>query len=184
MPLTPTQRRDLLTRYRARIDALVTAGGVVVERSFRQIGTLNDDDIERLAAEAAERIADISTRAAATTSAVVATITDSQVGTPTTLVGVDWRGPFTFGWAALGRGETFTAAIESAAARADAAGRNAVTSTARQAAAVSAPPETRWRRLLDADPCDWCVTVSGQTYLTADSADFGHDRCSCMVVPA
>lgn len=40
-----------------------------------------------------------------------------------------------------------------------------------------------WRRVLSANPCDWCVTVAGQRYHTAESAAFGHASCSCGVAP-
>jgi hypothetical protein len=49
--------------------------------------------------------------------------------------------------------------------------------------ARTAGVRTRWRRVPNSGACQWCQTISGQLYRTAESADFGHDRCFCMVVP-
>lgn len=40
-----------------------------------------------------------------------------------------------------------------------------------------------YRRVLTGKSCSWCARVSTQRYLTADSADFGHPRCDCTVIP-
>jgi hypothetical protein len=42
---------------------------------------------------------------------------------------------------------------------------------------------TGWERIPDGGACDWCIEVADQTYLTADTASFGHANCGCEVEP-
>lgn len=119
-----------------------------------------------------------------------------QVAGPTVAVGLDelsfdatsaWRPPFMSAWQAFGRGESFELAREAGRRRARATAGDIVTLTARSTASAvddASPHIVGWRRTLGgAKPCEWCVTVAGQQYRTADSATFGHDSCHCTPSP-
>ena len=97
------------------------------------------------------------------------------------------RDPFLAMWHAVSKGRSNEDAIAVGRSAAEAAGEDYVTSTARRTGDVVAEKSgraVRWARVPSGNSCAWCQTVAGQTYLTAESADFGHDRDHCVVVPA
>lgn len=102
-------------------------------------------------------------------------------------VTADPREPFIAYWNALKGGNSFESALESGSARAEAVARNLATSASRQAGDValreSGQQVDGWERVPDSGACDWCLLVAGQVYNTAESADFGHDRCGCSASP-
>lgn len=71
-----------------------------------------------------------------------------------------------------------------------AAGRNRTQSTA-SALVVSSSrvagdhvlPDAEWSRIAAGDACAFCQEAASSTYRSAESADFGHERCSCSVIP-
>lgn len=181
--LTPSQQRDLLARYRRRIDRYLIAAADIMVAAWLELASLDEEDIGRLTTLAGPAMNGVGERTANLAAGVASLIVDRPTTGSLTVVEPDWRGPFTYGWKALGNGLSFDEALRSGAGRAEAAGRNAVASTARKAAGAGAPDTTRWRRQLDADPCDWCVLVADRGYGSAEAADFGHDRCGCLAVP-
>lgn len=183
MALTDSQRRELIGRFRRAVDRYAESAGAEMAAVFRQIGSLDESDMERFALLVVDQIDEISRRAGSSAAATTALLTETEAAAPV-VVPPDTRGPFYQGWKALGNGEPLEVALEQAASRAEAAGQNAVATSVRRSAAGSAPDGTRWRRVPNAGACDWCVLVAQQTYHTAESADFGHDRCTCVVVPA
>lgn len=72
-------------------------------------------------------------------------------------------------------------ALESGRARAEASGHKGIMSTARRS--TGDDRTVGFRRSPSGQPCKWCLVVSTQRYHTAESADFGHDNCSCGVIP-
>lgn len=99
----------------------------------------------------------------------------------------DIRGPFRATWHALSMGRPFSEAIEVGRSTAQAVGFDFVQHTARRTGDVVAEAsglDVRWRRVPGAKACDWCRMVAGDHYRTAESADFGHERDDCDVVPA
>lgn len=102
-------------------------------------------------------------------------------------VTVDPRGPFVTAWHALSQGRPFTEAIASGRSVADASAVDLVVSSSRRTGdAVTAAAGTSvayWNRETDPDACQWCVDVATQTYTSADTADFGHERCGCTPFP-
>lgn len=95
--------------------------------------------------------------------------------------------PFLAMWHAVNEGRPNEEAIAAGRSQAQAVAQDFVQQTARRTGdtvARTAGIDTRWRRVPNAGACPWCRTISGQLYRTAESADFGHDRCFCMVVPA
>lgn len=101
-------------------------------------------------------------------------------------VEADLRGPFTAAWHALTMGRPFEEALLVGRSATQAVGFDFVQSTTRRTGDVVAAAsgrEVRWRRVPGPKSCDWCRKVAGQTYRTAASADFGHARDDCVVVP-
>lgn len=96
------------------------------------------------------------------------------------------RDPFLATWHALNEGRPYEEAVAAGRSAAEAAGEDYVTSTARRTGDVVADKSgqrVRWRRVPGGGACEFCRTVAGQTYRTSESADFGHDRDHCVVVP-
>lgn len=95
--------------------------------------------------------------------------------------------PFLAMWHALKMGRPWDEAVASGRGAADAFGSNWVTSTVRQTAQeFTTTADVRpswWERETNDDACEWCQTVAMQHYLSAETADFGHDRCFCTPVP-
>lgn len=99
----------------------------------------------------------------------------------------DTRGPFRATWHAFTMGRAFEEAIGVGRSTAQAVGFDFVQSSARRTGdyvAAASGQTVTWRRVPGAKSCDWCRLVAGQTYRTAESADFGHERDDCDVVPA
>lgn len=184
MALSEAAQRRLLRSYMARQATIAAAGGAVMVRAWDRLDRFDEADIERFRDLALPATHPLTLRAGALSAAYLSTLTGTPVVAATATVEPDFRGPFTRMWGAIGRGETVEDAILAGAARADAAGRNAVVSTARRVGdLVESDQITGWRRVLDGDACTWCASVAGQTYSSAESADFGHDRCGCGVTP-
>jgi hypothetical protein len=104
-------------------------------------------------------------------------------------IDVDFAGrtPFTATWHALGEGRPYAEAIEAGRSIADAQVHRYVTSAGRRtgdAVATATRHRVRWRRVPSTKACPFCVNAAGQLYHSAESADFGHDRCGCAAVPA
>jgi hypothetical protein len=102
-------------------------------------------------------------------------------------VEADVQGPFRATWHALAMGRPFEEAVRVGRSTAQAVGFDFVQSSARRtgdAVAARSGREVRWQRVPGSKSCDWCRQVAGRHYLTAESADFGHERDDCDVVPA
>lgn len=97
------------------------------------------------------------------------------------------REPFIALGRALNSGRPFTEAVAAGAERAEAIARNLVTSSSIQTGDIVAQRADLtirgWERVPDAGACEWCLTVAPGFYLTAETADFGHDRCGCTAEP-
>lgn len=96
------------------------------------------------------------------------------------------RDPFLAARHAIAEGRPWSEAARAGQSMAEAVGFNFVQSSARRTGDVVAREsgiDVKWRRLPAADACAWCKTVAGQLYNTSESADFGHDRDGCLVVP-
>lgn len=100
---------------------------------------------------------------------------------------VNLKAPFLAHWHAFAEGRPPAEAFAAGRSMAEATGFDFVQSSARltgDLVAAASGREVRWTRVPGPNACDWCLSVAGDTYLTAESADFGHDRDDCDVVPA
>jgi hypothetical protein len=95
--------------------------------------------------------------------------------------------PFLAMWHALSLGRPFAEAFEAGRSVAESVGFDFVQSASRRTGdfvAEASGRVVRWRRVPGAHACAWCHQVAGGLYRTAESADFGHNRCDCVAVPA
>lgn len=101
------------------------------------------------------------------------------------LAEVDLTEPFLALARSLAAEGDLDAAVESGFLRAQGLGESSVQWAAR-AASTAVEGDDRivgWRRTLGRGSCEWCIQVSAQRYRSAESASFGHQRCSCGVDP-
>jgi hypothetical protein len=108
---------------------------------------------------------------------------------PVGSVDVEYRGrtPFTATWHALSEGRPYVEAVDAGRSIAEAQTERFVVSTSRRtgdAVVKATGRDVRWRRVPSSKACPFCVNAAGQLYRSAESADFGHDRCGCAAVPA
>lgn len=189
--MLPTEAIDELTsrHRRARLAISVRLQRVIAQR-WAELGGWDNVDIDRLAASV-----EPSAQLAKTATVVRATGFYSQVlevrapaiRPAEVATAIDYRQPFAATWHAFSMGRPFDEAIAAGSSAAEAAADRFLVSTSRltgDLVARSTGRRTRWRRVPEPKACPWCITISGQLYLSAESADFGHDRCHCDPVPA
>jgi hypothetical protein len=181
----------LKSRWRTELARHRSVAAGVAAAAWDDLDTYDEDGIEDFEAAAAPTIAAIRKRTATMTAGFLGKLTatpmvamtDDELGLPD-----DWyRQPFMTHWAALAAGIAFEVAVERGRSRAEQVGTDGVTSAARDTAKVVDANTERsfsWERTPDPDACPWCTEVAGQLYNTAETADFGHDRCACDVTPA
>lgn len=171
-------------RHQRNLRRLSLAGGVLSAAAFREIRGLHEESVEELANLVTPRLQPVADRAAAQQAAYLAYRTGQSVPATSATVSADWRSPFTAAWKALGDGDDLDTALVAGESVSDALGRGVVVSAARLAAAALSQSEiVGYRRVLNGDTCDWCVTLTSLTFSSAEAADFGHDRCDCGVEP-
>lgn len=179
----------VLARYKRIIAAHRdrTAAGLII--AWNAIETYNDDGI----AEFTERTSPLLAAAKVAAVASSASFFALALGIPPIGVRVDEvdtvpnvRAPFLAAWHAISMGRPWEEAVVTGRSVAEAVGFDFVQSTARRTGdhvARASGQRVRWRRAPGATSCDWCKTIAGQLYASAESADFGHERCDCDAVP-
>lgn len=157
---------------------------------WSRLDSIDEDRVEDFARQAAPALAGAKQATVATSSAFFSLATGVRpVGIRPQDVAVEARikHPFTAAWHALNMGREYEEALMVGQSQASAVGFDFVQSASRQTGDVFAEQsgvKMRWHRVPSVNACDWCQTVAGQTYATAESADFGHDRCDCSIIPA
>lgn len=186
MPLSDAALRSydrLLGRYRAGTAASLVA-------IWDRLGSYGEADIERFATMAGPTLAGAKQATVAASAATFALALDTRpIGVPPDDVDVQPRidHPFLATWHAVSEGRPNLEALAAGRSQVEAVAADFVQQVSRRTGDVVAKrtgTSTRWRRVPNSDACRWCQTIAGQTYHSAESADFGHDRCYCMVVPA
>lgn len=180
----------LTNAYRRQLARHRLAGETVTRRAWDSLSSYDEADVSTFTARSAP-LGAIRLRTAHLTAGYLARVTMTPIIAITAAQIVlpdEWfRQPFMSTWAALAAGHPFIEAVASGLSRAEQTGADAVTEASRSAATVvdqRTDAITGWERVPDGNACAWCLEVAGQTYTTADSADFGHDRCGCDVIPA
>lgn len=181
---------EALRRYRRQIAGYRDRTGLLLAAAWDGLSAYDEADIEQFARRTIPTLSGAKTAAVAISAAFFALTLDiPAVGVSPRDVKIepDLRGPFTATWHALTMGRPITQAVQVGRSVAQATGFDFVQSAARRTGDVVAQAsglEVRWRRVPGAKSCSWCRQVAGQLYRTAESADFGHERDDCDVVPA
>lgn len=189
-PLPAHLRRPLTVRFQTALAALV---GTAAPRIARAWAALPDYDEQRIptfarATESTFNAAKLGAIAhAGGYYAISAGV--QPVGVNPNLIDVapDVRAPFIAVWNALDSKLPIADAISAGSARTEAVVANLVQSAARRTGdEVHKQAGVRvhgWERIPDGDACPWCLDVAPGFYHSAESADFGHDRCGCTAAP-
>lgn len=96
-----------------------------------------------------------------------------------------WARPFVTHWTALKAGTPFAQANAAGLARAESMARFDVQASARstaQAVQVADDTVVGWRRVADADCCDYCAAIDGAFVKSADAMPL-HNGCGCGLEP-
>ena len=186
MPLSDA----LIQRYDKFLESQRNQTGRALAAVWDGLGSYGQDDIERFLVLSAPILRGAKQSSIAASTALFAI----AMGVPPPAVNsldveVDPRidHPFLATWHAVAEGRPNDEAIAAGRSQAQAVAADYVQQVARRTgdvAARQANVRTTWRRVPNAGACQWCQTIAGQRYRTAESADFGHDRCYCHVMPA
>lgn len=183
VPITAVRRyQRQLSVYRDRTAAILVA-------AWDNLPGYDVSDLKKFEEVTAVPLAGAKVAAVTLSAAFFATVLGIRpVGVRADEVAVtpDLRGVFTSTWHALSMGRPYEEALSVGRSTASANGMDFVERSARRTGDVAAEKsglDVRWTRVPDANACEWCLTVAGQSYRTAESADFGHARDACSVVP-
>ncbi len=179
-----------LPRYRRVLDSYRFRTAAGLGSAWDGLGSYDEGDVARYTAAVVPLLAGVKVATVAASTAFYALLADLAPPTVTAAaVPVDpkLRAPFTAMWHAFGQARPYDEARDVGRSVAGATGEDFVISTARRtgdAFAEATGRSTRWTRVPSGGACAWCQSVAGDHYLSAESADFGHERCSCAVVPS
>lgn len=186
--LSDEQIDKLTERHKAAIARIIARSSVGLLAAWDSLGSWNREDVDRYAALAAPIVAPARAATVTQSAAFYASVLDVRPPALPSAIGPDFapERPFTAVWHALAQSRPFDEALAAGRAASEAHLARTITSTSRltgDVVAAKAGKRVRWRRVPDGDACTFCVTASQQTYLSSQTADFGHDRCSCAAVP-
>lgn len=173
-----------------RLELIGGRAGARTGQAFDQLSSYNEADVATFAQATAPTLAAAKSAGVVTGVGLYATLArlrSPRVTARDVLLDPNPREPFISYWNALKHGHSPADALQSGRSRAMALARNLVISAARRAGDVTMQRAGRrveaWERVPDAGACEWCESVANDLYRTAESADFGHDRCNCTAVP-
>lgn len=180
---------EALRRYRRHLDARRRRTAAALAALWDRYEAYDTADAEDFARRSAPLLAGAKAATVATSAAMFALAVNVRPpGVKPDDVEVEPRidHPFLAFWHALAEGRPREEALAAGRSQAEAVGSDFVQQTARRtgdAAAKASGRQVRFERRPEPGACAWCVDAADQTYRTARSADFGHDRCFCDVVP-
>lgn len=183
MPPNP----EVIARYQRRLADHRARASAVLVTSWNRLGSWDQADVTRYERQTAPAMAGIKAATVALSAGFLSLyLAQPPVGVDPDNIDVtpDLTGPFHATWHALAIGRPIADALSAGRSVASAAGYDFVQHTSRRTGDHATPRGTRWRRIPGGNACDWCLLVSRDDYLSAESADFGHQRDDCIVVPA
>lgn len=187
--LTETAMVALTIRYQRRLAQITDPVARISRAAWDSLARHDEEDVDQYAALIARPVAAAKQATVSVSSgyySALATTRPPPLAARDVPVDFDPRVPFISFWQALGSGSVDDA-LASGASRAQAVVGDFVTSTGRQTGGIvtrsTGQTVVGWRRVLTGVSCVWCATVATRRYHSAESADFGHDRCNCGAVP-
>lgn len=176
--------------YRRRITVVRDRASASLVRAWKRLDRYDEDDIPAFTQATATDLAAAKAAAVSLSAAFFAVALRTRpVGVTPQQIDVDpyLRGPFLAVWHALKEGRPYDEAVAAGEAFSQAVGFDYVQHVARRTGdhvAEQSGVEIRWRRAPTSSSCAWCQNLAaGNTWPTAEAADFGHERCDCDVVP-
>lgn len=180
---------EAMRRYKRQIAVYRDRTAAALVAAWDRLDDIDEDNIAGYQRAVAAPLAGAKTAAVALSAAFFAMALNIRpIGVRARDVPVepDLRQPFTAAWHALSMGRPFEQALLVGRSTSQAVGFDFVQSSARRTGDVVAAASgktVRWRRVPGPNACDWCRTIADRGYRTAESADFGHARDDCDVVP-
>lgn len=184
------QSNEVVARYRRQLGAYRLRTSALMVAAWRRLGSWNQEDVARYEAAVARPLAGVKSATVAMSAGFFAVYLDeAPAGIAPALIEVTpyTEGPFFATWHALKEGRPAAEALQVGASTASAVGYDFVQHVARRTgdhAAEATGLDVRWQRIPGGNACDWCRMVAGDHYRSSESADFGHERDDCIVVPA
>lgn len=179
-----------LTVYRRRIGIVRDTASMSLARAWDRLAAYDEDDIAGFTRAVTPQMAAAKASAVALSAAFFAlTVRTRPVGVRPEQIDAEpyLRGPFLATWHALAEGRPYDEAVAAGRTFSQAVGFDFVQHVARRTGdhvADASGVGVRWERRPSATSCDWCHDKArGNTWPTAEAADFGHERCDCDVVP-
>lgn len=190
MALAVHLRAPLTQRFQLVLAAIGQASSPKLARMWNNLPAYDKANIEEFARKATPVMTSAkfaAVRQAAGYYALIAGVRPVVVKPDDVAVDFDPRDPFISTWNALKSGVPFEAAVLAGLGRTDALVRDFVTSSSRQTGDVvfqrANVKVAGWERVPDGGACPWCLEVAPGFYNSAESADFGHERCGCSAAP-
>lgn len=186
MPPPPS----LVEAYHHRLLILRSSLSAGLVRLWDELDLHGEDEASSFTAEATPLLSGTKAATVATSAAFFAlalSIRPAAVSAADVPIDARITDPFLATWHALKVGRPPAEAIAAGRSQAEATGYDFVQSTARRTGdhvARASGRSVRWQRIPGGNACAWCQLVAGQLYHSSESADFGHDRCDCIAVPA
>lgn len=190
-PLHGAVLAPLTRRFQQAIVGIGERTTPAVQKTWADLPTYNDDQVDIFATRSARALTTAkfaAVRHAVGYYSLAAGVRPRAIDPEAVTVVADTRQPFIDVWTALKRGVDLVAAIEIGHNTIDAMTRDMVTSSSRQTGDLVVQSAglrvIGWERIPEADACPWCLEVAdGAIFTSAESADFGHDRCGCSAQP-
>jgi hypothetical protein len=181
--LDESEAIGLTLAYEIELDRLAAAVARAVREAFMDLLHIDEADIEEFVREAKPLATAGAREAADLASGYIAELTGEAL-TPTELdlARVAYDSPFHRAWHQLKEGDLWEDARESGASVAEGIGYDATSDGAAQRMGKPGVQTTGWRRLVQADACEWCQVVATKLYRTQQSATFGHRHCRCKPI--
>lgn len=188
--LASSLRLPLTRRFQAAQLVVVNNAAPQLQRMWGNLDSHNSDDVAALTSRAGSFVS------ASKSTSVRQSLGYYQVlsGTKPPLIHPDevdvdatLRDPFISYWLALKNGHSEDEALALGSSRIVDVVTNLVVGASRQTGdlyvAKAGLQVDGWERIPESSACDWCEELALDTYASADSADFGHDRCGCTAAP-
>lgn len=174
---------ELTLAFQTRLKKIAARAGTVSKRSFLGLSGWDRANIAEFIDAAGPALSAAGGASLTLSTGFYGLLTGvPSVGLLALVSSPNYEAPFTAYWSSL-KDMEWADAINVGADRAMSIGSDYVTLVSREVAGVAAPNAAGFRRVPRREACGWCLTVATQRYHTAESANFGHDHCGCLVVP-
>lgn len=183
--LTAAQTAGLTARFRSHIGNISLRTSNAVASAWQQLPDYEDHRVHEFARRVQPVTTASKTASVALGVAFYSTLAQKRplsVAAKVIPVEYDARAAFVAYWNALGNGRAWVEAVQAGQNRAESTADGLIVSSARLTG-DHVLPKAQWTRVTGGNACEFCLEVANGTYNSAESADFGHERCSCTAVP-